>query len=222
MQTFNISPVLLFLLTSYFPSLVYFLKMWFRDLHIIISYKMTSSMILFIFCLFFLGTWHLDTISDTRKSSKQNSQIEIINIYIKFTFQSSFHCSPLFSFPTLLVLLQVIPGSIYILDFVFLEILIFSNFLSKNGTCYTSSQCTSKGGSADGRCAAGFGVCCVIVSSTCGSIISNNISYIRNPGYPSSYTPTTTGTCTFTINKSQSDVCQLRLDFDTFSGWKLF
>ena len=28
------------------------------------------------------------------------------------------------------------------------------------GTCYTSSECTSKGGSSDGNCAAGFGVCC--------------------------------------------------------------
>ena len=94
---------------------------------------MTSSMILFIFCLFFLGSWHLDTISDTRKSSKQNSQIEIIKIYIIFTFQSSFHCSPLFSFPTLLVLLQVIPGSIYILDFIFFEILIFQIFSVRMG-----------------------------------------------------------------------------------------
>ena len=29
-----------------------------------------------------------------------------------------------------------------------------------NGTCYTASECSSKGGSADGNCAAGFGVCC--------------------------------------------------------------
>ena len=27
------------------------------------------------------------------------------------------------------------------------------------GTCYTASECTSKGGSADGNCAAGFGAC---------------------------------------------------------------
>ena len=31
---------------------------------------------------------------------------------------------------------------------------------STYGTCYTSSECTTKGGSADGNCAAGFGVCC--------------------------------------------------------------
>merc|ERR1719222_585168 len=42
------------------------------------------------------------------------------------------------------------------------------------GTCYTSSECTTKGGSADGNCAAGFGVCCVITTSTCGTAISTN------------------------------------------------
>ena len=50
-----------------------------------------------------------------------------------------------------------------------------------NGTCYTSSECTSKGGSADGNCAAGFGVCCLITTSTCSSTISTNTTYIRNP-----------------------------------------
>ena len=28
------------------------------------------------------------------------------------------------------------------------------------GTCFTASECGTKGGSADGNCAAGFGVCC--------------------------------------------------------------
>ena len=28
------------------------------------------------------------------------------------------------------------------------------------GTCYTASECTNKGGTADGNCAAGFGACC--------------------------------------------------------------
>ena len=59
----------------------------------------------------------------------------------------------------------------------------------------------------------------VIYTSTCSSTISTNTTYIRNPNYPSSYTPSTTGTCTFTINKVSSDVCQLRLDFETFSGF---
>jgi len=87
------------------------------------------------------------------------------------------------------------------------------------GTCYTSTECTTKGGTADGNCASGFGVCCLITSSTCGSTISTNTSYVRNPNYPSSYTPTSTGSCTFTVKKTNDDICQLRLDFQTMSGF---
>merc|ERR1712024_326716 len=87
------------------------------------------------------------------------------------------------------------------------------------GTCYTSSECSAKGGSADGNCAAGFGVCCVIYTTTCGTAISTNTTYIRNPGYPSSYTASSAGSCTFSISKASDDVCQLRLDFQTFSGF---
>ena len=29
-----------------------------------------------------------------------------------------------------------------------------------NGTCYTSVECSEKGGAAAGSCAAGYGVCC--------------------------------------------------------------
>ncbi|TRY62029.1 hypothetical protein TCAL_13784 [Tigriopus californicus] len=31
------------------------------------------------------------------------------------------------------------------------------------GTCLTSTECTAKGGSPSGNCAAGFGVCCLLV-----------------------------------------------------------
>merc|ERR1711936_425616 len=87
------------------------------------------------------------------------------------------------------------------------------------GTCLTSSECTSRSGTASGSCAAGFGVCCVVSTNTCGTSLSSNITYIRNPGYPSSYTPTSAGTCSFTINKASDDICQLRLDFETMSGY---
>ena len=70
-----------------------------------------------------------------------------------------------------------------------------------NGTCYTNSECGSRGGAASGSCAAGFGVCCVISTTTCGSTISTNTTYIRNPGYPSSYTATA-GSCQYTFNKA--------------------
>ena len=61
--------------------------------------------------------------------------------------------------------------------------------------------------------ALGFGVCCVVTTSTCGATLSSNITYIRNPGYPSSYTPSSAGTCTFTINKCSDNICQLREGF---------
>jgi len=78
------------------------------------------------------------------------------------------------------------------------------------GVCMTSSECSGKG-TADGNCAASFGVCCVIRVSTCGGSVSQNCSYIENPGYPSEYT--TTGDCSYTVTRCQDDICQLRLDF---------
>merc|ERR1711997_1273692 len=90
---------------------------------------------------------------------------------------------------------------------------------TQKGTCVTASECTTMTGSADGNCAAGFGVCCVVATSTCGTLISTNITYIRNSGYPSSITPTSTGTCSFTVKKASDDVCQLRLDFQTMTGY---
>ncbi len=32
---------------------------------------------------------------------------------------------------------------------------------NRNGTCYTSQECESKGGTDGGSCASGFGVCCI-------------------------------------------------------------
>merc|ERR1711971_829098 len=82
------------------------------------------------------------------------------------------------------------------------------------GTCYTVSECTSKGGTADGNCAAGFGACCTFTLSTCGSTVSQNITYIQNPSYPTGYT--TTGSCVYSVTPLSSEICQLRLDFDNF------
>merc|ERR1711971_448202 len=82
------------------------------------------------------------------------------------------------------------------------------------GTCFTASECSSKGGSIDGNCVAGFGVCCTFTLSTCGTVVSQNITYITNPSYPTSYT--TTGTCAFSVTPLSSEICQLRLDFTNF------
>jgi len=87
----------------------------------------------------------------------------------------------------------------------------------RNGTCYTSSECTDKGGSAKGKCAAGFGICCVFTigrDDDSTQEVNYNDTYIQNPGYPTVYTDTST--LSYTVNKCQDDICWLRLDFDTF------
>lgn len=82
------------------------------------------------------------------------------------------------------------------------------------GTCMTSKECTDKGGTGDGNCAASFGVCCLIRVSTCGTAVTRNCTYLENPGYSTNtaYTATTTTTCTHTVTGS-SDICHIRLDF---------
>ena len=98
-----------------------------------------------------------------------------------------------------------------------------------NGTCYSSNECTSLGGTASGEagnnpgqspqinktcsgtCASGFGVCC-LVTVTCGGTTSVNGTYFQNPGYPSTYN--SVSSCRLTINKCTEEVCQLRLDMD--------
>ena len=60
----------------------------------------------------------------------------------------------------------------------------------------------------------GFGVCSVFQTSTCGSSVSQNCSYIKNPNHPSAYT--STSNCQFTIYKCDSSVCDFRLDFDQY------
>jgi len=86
------------------------------------------------------------------------------------------------------------------------------------GTCVTSTECTGRDGTATGTCAAGFGVCCVVYSATCivSTAISTNNTYLRNPGYTAALaSSTSTQTCSYKISKADSEVCQLRLDFET-------
>lgn len=87
-----------------------------------------------------------------------------------------------------------------------------------NGTCYTASECSAKSGSAQGNCAAGFGVCCIFTVSATGSEISQNCTYIVNPNFPSNYAPSSTPTTlTYTVKKCSDDICRLRLDYDLFT-----
>eukprot|EP00096_Caligus_rogercresseyi_P008085 TRINITY_DN2640_c0_g1_i1.p1 TRINITY_DN2640_c0_g1~~TRINITY_DN2640_c0_g1_i1.p1 ORF type:complete len:359 (-),score=3.86 TRINITY_DN2640_c0_g1_i1:476-1552(-) len=82
-----------------------------------------------------------------------------------------------------------------------------------NGVCFAIDECTNRGGISNGNCASGFGVCCVLSTSTCGSTVTRNVTFIQNPGFP---TPITNAqNCEFTIRRLSSDICQLRLDFNT-------
>merc|ERR1711884_915270 len=61
----------------------------------------------------------------------------------------------------------------------------------------------------------GSGVCCLFITSTSGATVSQNCSYIQNPNFPSAYASETA--ISFTVTKCSSDVCALRLDFETFT-----
>lgn len=80
---------------------------------------------------------------------------------------------------------------------------------SLNGTCYTASECISKGGTNSGSCANGFGVCCTFILG-CGSRIAENCTYFQSSG-------AVAGLCSVQICKCSPDICQLRLDFNTFA-----
>jgi len=79
------------------------------------------------------------------------------------------------------------------------------------GTCFSESECSDKGGTKDGNCAQGFGSCCVFKNNVCGSTLSQNNSYIENPGYPNKFDGTSP--CAFKVQRMQSNICQVRLDF---------
>lgn len=79
---------------------------------------------------------------------------------------------------------------------------------SQYGVCYTATECEALGGTAAGTCASGFGVCCAF-SGTCGGSTSVNNTYFVSDGSESS-------PCQFRVCPTSTEVCQLRLGFDTF------
>jgi hypothetical protein len=79
---------------------------------------------------------------------------------------------------------------------------------SQNGTCYTTEECSNRDGTADGECADGYGVCCIFKVG-CGTKTSENNTYFEA-------TSLSSGECTMTTCPSNSNICQIRLDFDTF------
>ncbi|EDV99383.1 uncharacterized protein LOC6566711 [Drosophila grimshawi] len=83
------------------------------------------------------------------------------------------------------------------------------------GNCFNAYECRKKGGQAKGECAMGFGVCCVFVA-TCNGTISNNLTYIVSPAFPSFMPSNFTG-CQLRVKLMSEEISQLRLDFNHFS-----
>jgi len=89
--------------------------------------------------------------------------------------------------------------------------------IPNQGTCYTAGECASQGGSQQGNCALGFGVCCVFQQTGCDITVNRNCTYVMSTGYPTDYQVAAdidnTEDCTISVNKVHRNVCQLRLDF---------
>ena len=77
-----------------------------------------------------------------------------------------------------------------------------------NGTCYTPQDCEAKGGTPQGPCASGFGVCCYF-QYICSSNTMENGTYWVNPATPQSM-------CHLMITRMNTDICQIRLELDVF------
>ncbi|XP_023333533.1 uncharacterized protein LOC111705262 [Eurytemora carolleeae] len=82
----------------------------------------------------------------------------------------------------------------------------------RNGTCYSSGECEDYGGVISGVCAGGYGVCCIF-DTGCGGIIEKNYTYFSSssPGYSSDM-----NTCSMQLCRPNKQICQVRLDFDSF------
>ncbi|XP_076352549.1 uncharacterized protein LOC143247730 isoform X3 [Tachypleus tridentatus] len=85
--------------------------------------------------------------------------------------------------------------------------------INRTGICFSSSECISRGGRAEGICAGGYGVCCLF-EVTCDGNSFNNGTYFQNPNYPGGYNEART--CQAFIRKVHFNVCQFRLDFISF------
>jgi len=88
---------------------------------------------------------------------------------------------------------------------------------ARAGTCYSATECSDKSGTKSGNCASGFGVCCVFINKVvAAATVTENRTWIRNAEFPTYATQTTALDVSYTIKKMQTDICQIRLDFELF------
>jgi len=85
------------------------------------------------------------------------------------------------------------------------------------GTCFSSTECNNKGGTAEGNCAAGFGVCCIIrITTEAGGDVTHNNTIIESKNYPTAYTVTTAASASYKIKPIHDNICFIRYDFIDF------
>ncbi|XP_059088177.1 uncharacterized protein LOC131884423 [Tigriopus californicus] len=80
---------------------------------------------------------------------------------------------------------------------------------TRNGTCYTASECQVRNGVASGTCAGGFGVCCIFILG-CGQTTRDNCTYLSRT------TVMAETNCAYTVCKTCDTVCRIRFDFRSF------
>ncbi|XP_052741096.1 uncharacterized protein LOC112045699 [Bicyclus anynana] len=81
------------------------------------------------------------------------------------------------------------------------------------GTCLLEIDCHNSGGTPMGKCADGYGTCCVTLFS-CDGWSSASVGWLNNPGYPSPSSDRLS--CVFVLNKFSPEIKQVRLDFIHF------
>ncbi|XP_044758275.1 uncharacterized protein LOC123316323 [Coccinella septempunctata] len=84
----------------------------------------------------------------------------------------------------------------------------------RRGICMNTYECRIQGGSSHGKCAMGFGVCCVF-TVTCNQEVINNLTYFVNPDFPD--LTRSMSSCNLTVKKIDEEIAQLRLDFIHFN-----
>jgi len=85
---------------------------------------------------------------------------------------------------------------------------------TKNGTCYTEQECTDIGGTKSGKCADGFGVCCIKTIGA-GEAASINGSFIVGGDTDNAVTPGSS--YMYKVCPMSSDICRIRFDFTDFT-----
>jgi len=84
---------------------------------------------------------------------------------------------------------------------------------TNKGTCFSSTECSDKGGTAEGNCASGFGVCCIVrITAETGGDVKVNNTIIENKDYPTAYT-TVSKTATYKLTPLNKEICFFRYDF---------